>query len=296
MDVSLSAAELKRFTVASPQLGGTARIPVDADCDLLYLYTTSRRIITLDQTMSFSPSPSLPFSRTPFTIPAYTGLGTSPPPPPPPKPGSHEQSRLGTPLSGPPLPVPPGVAAGPGTGSPVADGANAPTMGKGSAGEGQGQGQGQNIPPPVQPPTIKEGWLPDVVKDKSTADLQSILSNPSLLSSLTSTHPSHTSSLTTLSTALANNTSLAKHLLALESDLSSLRASTESLLLQHQSLDLAWRKKQAEVDAALEPWSPKALYQRLIAGIAEQEAVVGVVQDSFLEGGFEGDADGDGKA
>lgn len=40
------------------------------------------------------------------------------------------------------------------------------------------------------------------------------------------------------------------------------------------------------MDAALAPWSPKALYQRLAAGIAEQEAVCRAVEESFLEGGY----------
>lgn len=62
-----------------------------------------------------------------------------------------------------------------------------------------------------------------------------------------------------------------------------LRESTEALLLQYQSLDLAWRRKQTEVDVALAPWSPQALYQRLAALIAEQDAIVRAVEESFLE-------------
>lgn len=38
------------------------------------------------------------------------------------------------------------------------------------------------------------------------------------------------------------------------------------------------------MDAALAPWSPKGLYQRLSAAIAEQEAVCRAVEESFLEG------------
>lgn len=38
------------------------------------------------------------------------------------------------------------------------------------------------------------------------------------------------------------------------------------------------------MDAALAPWSPKGLYQRLNAAIAEQEAVCQAVEESFLEG------------
>lgn len=53
--------------------------------------------------------------------------------------------------------------------------------------------------------------------------------------------------------------------------------------MTHQSLEVSWRKKQTEMDAALAPWSPKALYQRLAASIAEQEAVCHAVEESFLE-------------
>jgi hypothetical protein len=87
-----------------------------------------------------------------------------------------------------------------------------------------------------------------------------------------------------LHTLLTTNKSLTTHLLELESHLATLRASTESLFLQHQSLELSWRKKQSEMDGALAPWSPKALYQRLGAAIAEQEAVCCAVEESFLEG------------
>lgn len=46
------------------------------------------------------------------------------------------------------------------------------------------------------------------------------------------------------------------------------------------------------MDAALAPWSPKALYQRLGAGIAEQEAVCLAVEESFLEGEHVGEGEG----
>jgi hypothetical protein len=55
------------------------------------------------------------------------------------------------------------------------------------------------------------------------------------------------------------------------------------MLLTHQSLEVTWRKKQTEMDAALAPWSPKALYQRLSAAITEQEAVCHAVEESFLD-------------
>lgn len=39
------------------------------------------------------------------------------------------------------------------------------------------------------------------------------------------------------------------------------------------------------MDIALQPWSPKAMYARLVSGIAEQEAIVRAVEESFLEDG-----------
>jgi hypothetical protein len=60
------------------------------------------------------------------------------PPPPPPKPGSHEASRGGTPQSMSTQGYP--------------DQTQAPNM------------QQPYIP---DPPTIEEGWIPDLVKDKS---------------------------------------------------------------------------------------------------------------------------------
>lgn len=76
----------------------------------------------------------------------------------------------------------------------------------------------------------------------------------------------------------------------MQNHLADLRASTETMLLTHQSLEVSWRKKQTEMDAALAPWSPKALYQRLSAAIAEQEAVCRAVEESFLDEDHQGRA------
>jgi len=135
-----------------------------------------------------------------------------------------------------------------------------------------------------QAPGIDDGWIPDILKDKSTVDLQTILSNPVLLNAVANLHPGHPSSQTRLHSLLTANKALGNHVLELESHLATLRASTESLLLQHQSLELSWRKRQTEMDAALAPWSPKALYQRLVSAVAEQEAICRAVEESFLEG------------
>jgi hypothetical protein len=53
------------------------------------------------------------------------------------------------------------------------------------------------------------------------------------------------------------------------------------------------------MDDALSPWGPRAMYQRLVSSIGEQEAVIRAVQESFLEGGEDeayGGGPGSGKA
>ncbi|KAK2801119.1 hypothetical protein FQN50_007846 [Emmonsiellopsis sp. PD_5] len=222
--------------------------------------------------------PPLPYSPHSSSYPGNPGNPTAhpdteTPPPPPPKPTSHEASRKGTPHTASPIPVPPpsdsiaGETYGPqhGPSESIPDAVGSPSN-------------------PPQPPSIEDGWLPDIVNDKSIPDLRTILSSPAHLTALSTLHPSHPATTAHLTTLLTTNKSLTTTLTALESHLSHLRTSTESTLLTHQSLELAWRKKQSEMDAELAPWSPKALYQRLVAGIAEQEAVCAAVEESFLDG------------
>ncbi len=38
------------------------------------------------------------------------------------------------------------------------------------------------------------------------------------------------------------------------------------------------------MDDALSPWGPRAMYQRLVSSIGEQEALLRAMQESFLEG------------
>ncbi|KAJ5576478.1 hypothetical protein N7535_003404 [Penicillium sp. DV-2018c] len=191
--------------------------------------------------MSQPPSPFLPQS------PFYTSQTMNPdiPPPPPPKPNSHEASRGGTPQTT------------------AADTHHPPNTQQGASPANQYL---------ADPPAIEEGWLPDLVTDKSTTDLQTILQDPNLLSALSSQHPSYQTRQKPRSAPLD-----------LQSHLAETRAATETLLITHQSLEVTWRKKQAEMDAALAPWSPKALYQRFSAAIAEQEAVCRAVEESFLD-------------
>ncbi|KAJ5660084.1 hypothetical protein N7507_006535 [Penicillium longicatenatum] len=199
----------------------------------------------------------------------HTTMNADTPPPPPPKPSSHEASRGGTPQNMSSLPAPQ---------QPTASGYPPDIQAAGT------QVTPYPLPTPLPaPPTIEEGWLPEVVKDKSTLDLQSILKDPNLISALSSHHPSHTARQQNLESLLQVNKELATRVLEMQNHVAELRASTETMLLQHQSLEVSWRKKQTEMDAALAPWSPKALYQRLSAAIAEQEAVCQAVEESFLD-------------
>ncbi|KAJ5893872.1 hypothetical protein N7495_005563 [Penicillium taxi] len=214
-----------------------------------------------------SPYPIHPsFYSTPTTM--NPALNPDTPPLPPPKPSGHEASRGGTPLN---MSMPPSHQSTP-TGyrpdNQLVGAQQSPYP------------QPKHIPPP---PTIEEGWLPGGVKDKSTMDLQSILKDPSLISAFSSQHPSHIASQENLESLVQINKELATRLLELQNHVAELRSSTESMLLTHQSLEVSWRKKQTEMDSALAPWSPKALYQRLSAGISEQEAICHAVEESFID-------------
>ncbi|MCJ1388606.1 hypothetical protein MMC18_001453 [Xylographa bjoerkii] len=223
----------------------------------------------LPATSYSSPPPalaSLPFNQ-------------STPPPPPPKPSSHDASRISTPQNGPPLPPPPET-----------------TSYDPNHQQQQQQQQQTRYPQPadafgsadIPPPGIDDGWLPDTVRDKSKPDLSHLLSHPPLLSALTlsprTTHPSQPASLAPLAPLLATNLHLATALLALSSTLSHQRATTSQQLLHLHALERQWRQKQTALDDALAPFAPKALHQRLVASIAEQEAYLAALEESFLEG------------
>jgi hypothetical protein len=77
---------------------------------------------------------------------------------------------------------------------------------------------------------------------------------------------------------------LASSLAALEAHLKNQRQATQSRLLAQRALEGQWRAKQAEQDAALRDFSAPALYQRLSAAVAEQDALCRGLEESFLEG------------
>lgn len=136
----------------------------------------------------------------------------------------------------------------------------------------------------IQPPSLEEGWLPLSVQNKAVSGLQSVLSDATLLSALACEHDSYTQSIVPLENALAANTAQVQQIQSTENRLSKLRDEVQALLLQHTALSAQWRRNQGDIDAALEPWSPKSMYQRLVAGIGKQEALVRAVEESFLDG------------
>ncbi|KAJ4353264.1 uncharacterized protein N0V89_004991 [Didymosphaeria variabile] len=189
------------------------------------------------------------------------------PPPPPPKPSAHSSGRA-TPQTGPPLPPPPQSSQQP-TSRPYVQ-------------SSQAQPRQPSVPPP------DDGWLPDVLKDKTTVDLHHVLHTAELQHALIhnpeTAHPSVPASTAPLQALLAQNVALAESLKQLEAHLQRQRDSTQSRLLSLKALERQWRAKQAEQDEALREFSPPALYQRLSAAVGEQEALCRGLEESFLEG------------
>lgn len=187
------------------------------------------------------------------------------PPVPPPKPSTgHDASRISTPTTTnsprPPPQLPPSSTPLPSS----------------------------TLPRPEPIPDPGDTWLPAYLSDKSKQDLQSILSSPALLSALvhapSTIHPSLSASHQALQSALSENVALAEHLLELESHVASARAATAAQLVSARALERAWRAKQGGMDAALAPFAPASLYQRLAAGVVEQEGVCAALEESFLAG------------
>ncbi|KAI1824245.1 hypothetical protein F4861DRAFT_539267 [Xylaria intraflava] len=231
----------------------------------------------------------------------YT-TSTPTPPIPPPKPNSHDVSRLGTPSTNsprPPPPIPDGAYSG-GLESMESNNGGMPMTTDASglipappAPGGPTREQQEPIPDPG------DRWLPKILEDKSKQDLAEILGNPSILQALTisptTIHPSLAQTQDSLAAALGENISLAQHLSELETRLAHQRASTQAQLLSAHALDRQWRSKEADMDMALAPFSPAALYTRLTQALQEQEMLCAAMEESFLEGhGGQGASNGGG--
>lgn len=105
--------------------------------------------LAMSQSASPYPAQSSFYSTPPMV---NSALNTDTPPPPPPKPSSHEASRGNTPQNMTSIPAPQQTPAG----------YRADSQGAGV----QQTPYSQPAPLPA-PPTVEEGWLPEIVKDKS---------------------------------------------------------------------------------------------------------------------------------
>ena len=205
---------------------------------------------------------------------------SSPPPAPPPK---HSASSTPNPNQGPPLPPPPPQLQ-----------TEPSELDSGQPAYYQQQQQQQPVQQqhPYIPP-IEPGWLPPGLAEKSTADLHALLSNPDLLSALltnpTTTHPSLPASEAPLKDLTMHNLTLSTHLSTLEHNLATKRQETQSRLLSLRALEQSHHSKIAETEAALQQFSPMALYQRLSASVQEQDALVRGMEESWLEEGGKAD-------
>ncbi|KAB5551159.1 hypothetical protein GE09DRAFT_1125163 [Coniochaeta sp. 2T2.1] len=200
------------------------------------------------------------------------------PPVPPPKPyDSNDPSRISTPASNSPSLRPP------------------PQLPPSSSDHALLSSSSRTIPQPQPIPDPGPQWLPKYLQDKAKPDLATLLQSPPLLNALVHSpqtiHPSLSASHQTLQTALSENVALASHLLDLEKHVVSARAATSAQLLSARALERQWRAKQGEMDAALAPFAPASLYQRLAAGVSEQEGVCRALEESFLAGEGGGDDD-----
>lgn len=213
--------------------------------------------------MSFTSAPH------PQALPEYY---SSTPPAPPPKPtGSSTPSR------GPPLPPPP----------PGAQHQAEPSELDG--GQGYQYQQRQLYTPSI--PAIELNWLPELLKDKSTADLHALIQDQQLQAALLddshTSHPAIAASQQALRPIIESNISLANSVLQLESRLARQREQTQSRLLALRALEQQHRTKLSETEAALQSFSPMALYQQLSASVQEQDQLVRGIEESWLEEGGE---------
>ncbi|KAK0934366.1 hypothetical protein LTR29_014028 [Friedmanniomyces endolithicus] len=196
----------------------------------------------------------------------------SPQPHPPAPPPKHSGSS--TPARGPPLPPPP----------PGAQHHNGPSELAGN----QTALNSQYRPAQIQPiPAIEQDWLPRTLQDTSTADLHAILQDQTLQTALLdnpdTTHPAVPASQQALYPLIDTNIHLASSLQDLEAHLTTLRSQTQSRLLSLKALEQQHRSKLAETENALVDFSPMALYQRLSAGVREQDEFLWGVEESWLE-------------
>ncbi|KAF8476906.1 hypothetical protein BDZ91DRAFT_843652 [Kalaharituber pfeilii] len=151
--------------------------------------------------------------------------------------------------------------------------------------EGDNSRAGTPRPPQMlSPPSDNPLFVPPMLASKSLEDLQYLLHSPELMNALfTSTHPTSDQCSAAVSDALTQNINLATRLQALERNLIHLREHAERKLLEAKAMERSWREKEKEMYVALQPFSPPALYNRLMSAVAEADSMSEALEASFLE-------------
>ena len=222
----------------------------------------------------------------------YNAIASGPAPLPPPKPYSQDPSRSGTPIA--PGSLQQHRLSQQYSSSPYPPQSQSPDVSSQQQQPLTGTPQYYSQPnytqerPQTQQPVLPQSFeLPENITKQTTSDLSKLLSSPELLNAVAQSHPAYNSALQPLQNQVSQNIALATQVTNLEAQLKALRDQTGQLMLQHTSLQTQWRRKQTEMDEALAPWGPRAMYQRLTAGISEQENMLSAVQESFLDGSSE---------
>lgn len=121
----------------------------------------------------------------------------------------------------------------------------------------------------------------------STNDIKTLLQNPDMTSAILNdplaSHPIIAASKSALEDQLQINLNLARGLEVQEARLITQRADSQSRLLSLRALEQQHRAKVIETEHALRSFSPIELYQRLHAGVIEQESVLRGIEESFLD-------------
>lgn len=130
------------------------------------------------------------------------------------------------------------------------------------------------------------GWIPTVLKSKNKQDLEHLLQNPTLLTGVLH-HPSHapdvlSASNTQLRTHLQATSQLAQQAARTAGQVQQMRDQVQAHLLRARAAEQAWRRKEKEMEDALEAFGPRALHRRLAGAVREGEEGLGVVVESWL--------------
>lgn len=141
----------------------------------------------------------------------------------------------------------------------------------------------------LQPPQalIENTWLPQILLDKTTADLHEVLADPAmqaaLLSNPETSHPAIAASQSELEPIIQSNIALASAVEALGQRVASQRTATQARLLALRALEQQHRSKISETEDASRNFSPGALYQRLNASSTEQQQLLRGIEQSWTD-------------